>query len=121
MGLRVQQTAPIAMTMMGVPVTGVIGRGVRTGDDSPIIGLMNWLHPDQFGSLVIYDFTPQRAVRVLNRATNQGGLELADSDNSWLSLVITPGALSDAFVALGLVTVVGGLVKAATPLSRVGI
>jgi len=101
MGLRVIATAPIQMTFMGLPVTGVIGRGVRNGDDTNVLGLMNWLHPDQFGSLIIYDMTLARANAMVARATAQGGVELADADNSWLSLVITAPALRAAFIAMG--------------------
>lgn len=104
MGLMVLQTTPIQMTFMGLPVTAALGKGVRTGDDTPILGLMDWLHPDRFSSLIIYDVTPARAQRIMNRANNQGGLSVADGDNSWLSLIVTPLALQTALVALGLIT-----------------
>ena len=102
MGLRVLVTTPIAMTFMGIPVNGVLGRGVRNGDDSKVVGLMNWLHPDQFSSFIIYDMTVAKANNILARANAQGGVELADADNSWLSLVVSPAALQAAFIALGL-------------------
>jgi hypothetical protein len=101
MGLMVIATAPIQMTFMGLPVTGTIGRGVRTGDDSNVLGLMDWLHPDQFGSFIIYDMTVARANAMVARAEAQGGVQLTDTANSWLSLVISAAALRAAFTAMG--------------------
>lgn len=102
MGLRVLATTPIAMTFMGLPVNGVLGRGVRNGDDSKIVGLMDWLHPDQFSSFIIDDMTAAKANNILARANRQDGVKLADADNSWLALVVSPAALQAAFIALGL-------------------
>jgi hypothetical protein len=102
MGLMVTVTTPIQMTFMGLPVTGVLGRGVRTGDDSKVIGLMDWLDPTMFGSFILYDMTLARANAILARANAQGGVQLTDPANTWLSLVVSPAALQAAFVALGL-------------------
>jgi len=107
MGLRLIATAPIQMTFMGIPVTGTIGRGIRNGDDSNVLGLMNWRDPTQFGSFIIYDMTLARANAMVARANAQGGVELADTDNSWLSLVITGPALRAAFIALGVPVTLG--------------
>lgn len=101
MGLRVISTTPIAMTFMGVPVTGVLGRGVRNGDDSKVLGLMDWLKPGEFSSFVIYDMTLARANAMVARADLQGGVKLADPENTWVALVVSPAALRAAFIALG--------------------
>ena len=108
MGLMVISTAPIQMTFMGLPVTGVIGRGVRTGDDSKVLGLMDWLDPTRFGSFILYDMT-------LARADAQGGVQLTDPANTWLSLVIAPAALRAAFIALGVPVNGAGLKAVALP------
>ena len=115
MGLRVIATAPIAMTFMGVPVNGVIGRGVRTGDNTNVLGLMDWLHPDQFGSFIIYDMTLARANAMVARADAQGGVQLADEVSTWLSLIITGPALRAAFIAMGVPVNGAGLMDGAPP------
>lgn len=115
MGLMVQATAPIQMTFMGLPVTGTLGRGIRTGDDSKVLGLMDWLHPDRFGSFILYDMTVARANAMVARADAQGGVQLTDPANTWLSLVITGPALRAAFIAMG-VPINGAGLKAEAPL-----
>lgn len=101
MGLRVISTTPIAMTFMGLPVTGVLGRGVRNGDDSNVLGLMDWLNPAVFSSFVLYDMTLARANALVARADAQGGVKLTDPDNSWVCLVVSPASLRAALIALG--------------------
>lgn len=105
MSLNVLATTPVQLLFLGLPVNGVMGRGRVTGDGTPVIGIMSWLNPERFSSLVYYGVGPARAQRILAAAQNRGGLELTDADDaaSWVSLVITPVALEAAFLALGLI------------------
>lgn len=102
MGLMITSTAPVAMTLCGLAVTGTMAKGVRTGDDTPFLGLVKWNHPNEMSSLIFYLGPNFNAQRALNRAQNQGGFEF-EEEGSWITLFVTPLALETAFRALGLI------------------